>query len=92
MTVWKDKERANKAIHFSKEIGKQLFAQYLLSKDRVWPPDKVERCALGMFGMGLAFAFTHSVPKATIPLFWAGGKVQYQGKSINWVPLFPNAE
>jgi hypothetical protein len=91
MTVWKDKERATKALNFCKVIGKQLFDQYLQSKNRVWTPDKVERCALGMFGMGLAFAFTHSVPKATIPLFWAGGKVKYQEKTINWVPLFPNA-
>jgi len=28
---------------------------------------------------------------ATLPLFWAGGKVNFQGKIMNWVPLFPNA-
>lgn len=91
MAVWKDVERATKALNFCKEIGKQLFEQYLQSKKREWPPEKVERCALGMYGIGLAFAFTHSIPKATIPLFWAEGKVRYQGKTINWVPLFPNA-
>ena len=91
LNVWKKRELAEKAIDFCKEIGRQLFAQYLVSQGYPWPEEKIDRCALGMFGMGLAFAFTHSVPKATIPLFWAGGKVQFQGKTINWIPLFPNA-
>lgn len=91
LSVWKDKERATKALNFCKEIGRQLFQQYLQDQEYVWPETRIHRCALGMFGMGLAFAFTHSIPKATLPLFWAGGKVQFQGKTINWVPLFPNA-
>lgn len=89
--VWRSKEPAAIALNFVRVIGCHLFAQYLQSQSEPWPEAKIERCAMGMFGMGLAFAFTHSVPKATIPLFWAGDKVKFQGRTINWIPLIPGA-
>lgn len=90
-SAWKTPEHAARALALCKEIGSQLFQNYLKEADRNWPAAKVQRCALGMYGMGLTFAFTHSIPKATLPLFWAGGKVKFEGKTLNWVPLFPNA-
>lgn len=90
--IWKNSEDAGRALVFCKEIGVQLFRQYLQDAGYTdWHPQKIERCALGMYGLGLAFAFTHSIPKASLPLFWASGKIFYQNKIINWVPLFPNA-
>lgn len=91
LDIWKTEDRVTRAIAFCKEIGQQLFQSYLDSMDYKWEPEKVRRCALGMYGIGMAFAFAHSVPKVTLPLIWAGGKVQFQTKSINWIPLFPNA-
>ncbi len=89
--IWKNEDRRLRAVGFCKEIGIQLFRQYLLRIGYAWDETKIQRSAMGMFGMGLTFAFSHSCPKATIPLFWAGGKVIFEGKSVNRVPLFPNA-
>jgi hypothetical protein len=91
LSIWKDTDRIFRATHFCKEVGWQLYQGYLESVGYKWDPDKTKRCALGMFGIGLALAFSHSVPKATLPLFWFGGKVKVQDRQVNWVPLFQNA-
>ena len=60
---------------FYTDVGRQLFVNYIeIMKERRpdykdWPPEKLERCSLGMWGFGMAFAFAHSVPKASLPLF-----------------------
>jgi hypothetical protein len=91
LSVWKSSDRVEQALAFCKRIGQQLMTHYLASVGYDWDIVKVQRCALGMFGMGLTVVFSHSVPKASIPLFWANGKVSLGDTSINWIPLFPNA-
>ena len=82
---------------FCTDVGRQLFVNYIeiMKKRRSdyqdWPPEKLERCSLGMWGFGIAFAFAHSVPKASLPLLWGEGTVTWSGATVsNWKPLFPN--
>ena len=84
------------AKQFCAAIGTQLFEQYLLAQAAVrkwdpWPPEKIARASVGMHGLGMVHAFAHSVPKATLPLLWQGGKVTLNGRTVNWVPLFKNS-
>jgi hypothetical protein len=77
-------------------VGQQLFRRYLESKVEssnwtMWPDEKIAKCGMGMWGLGLAIAFSHSVPKATLPHFWSEGEVKFNGVTINWLPLFPNS-
>jgi hypothetical protein len=76
---------------FCRQIGLQLFEHYLKEKGWEWPRQKVESASFGMYGLGLNIAFGHSVPKASLPLFWAKGTVRYDGSTLEWVPLFENA-
>ncbi len=96
-----EKER-EKAVQFCKKVGYQLFYNYLkMKKDTAswgdWPNAKVRECALGMRSLGLSLAFAHSVPKASLPLFWAAGPVKVSGRpnrrnrTVTWVPLFRSA-
>lgn len=85
-----------KAIAFCQDVGQQLFDNYLESMHQKkgwsrWEDDRRTACALGMHGMGLLVAFAHSIPKAALPLLWGKGKVTWEGRSIEWLPLFPNA-
>lgn len=79
-------------------IGGQLWRSFLLSKfceiDPIrWTDERIARCSLGMDGMGLAFGFAHSIPRAALPVLWARGKVKASdGREFDWEPLFPNAE
>ena len=91
MSVWKKTKDARRAADFCRNVGEQLFRQYIQAQKWTWHETKIQRCALGMYGMGLAFAFAHSVPKASLPLFWASGTVKLGRKPVNWEPLFPNA-
>lgn len=93
MTIWKDANDARRAANFCRDVGGKLFRQYLQAQNWQWHETKIQRCALGMYGMGLAFAFAHSVPKASLPLFWATGMVKggKRSKAFKWEPLFPNA-
>lgn len=45
-----------------------------------------------MYGLGMALAFGHSVPKASLPLFWMDGDVTIGANSLKWQPLFPDAK
>lgn len=92
---WKSAPLETKAREFCENVGQQLWSCYLKQKTfdmTSWPVERVARCSLGMEGVGLTFAFAHSVPKATLPLFWAKGTVTINGKSKMWQPLFPYAD
>lgn len=95
LDYWRDagkqSDLVTRAIAVCRELGEGLFRNYLDSVTYKWPPEKISECALGMHGLGLALAFSHSIPKAALPLFWAKGEVTFQGKKINWMPLFENA-
>lgn len=84
-----------RAKRFSTEVGRQLFSNYLLGRQGVgwkpWPEQKLHNAANGMHGLGLTYGFAHSIPKACLPLMWGSGKVAYNGKEVNWTPLFPNS-
>lgn len=75
-------------INFCKEIGRQLFTNYLQSQQWIWSAEKIEMCGLGMNSFGLGLVFSHSIPKSTLPLFWGSGAVKFKGSSTNWIPLF----
>lgn len=62
-----------KVLDFCKAVGFRLLGDY--PQDMVkqkgwtmWPYDKHSHAALGMHGLGLARAFGHSIPKASLPL------------------------
>ncbi|OOE10957.1 hypothetical protein BSR09_06695 [Stutzerimonas degradans] len=89
-------EQCECARSFCSSIGRQLWVNYvtqmgILKGWEMWPDEKLDNCALGMHGLGLAHAFGHSVPKASLPLLWGSGPVQWGGKTIEWKPLFKNA-
>jgi hypothetical protein len=90
-------KKLDRAHLVTQHLGEQLFTRYLERQSAqsgwtMWPQDKIRKCALGMWGLGLAFAFPHSIPKATLPVFWSYGKVDIEGKTLEWRPLFENAE
>jgi len=92
---WKDAAALVRARTFCENVGAQLWQSYLEKKNfdlSAWPDSRVKLCALGMEGLGLTFAFPHSVPKASLPLLWARGKVTAHATSLDWIPLFPNAD
>ncbi len=92
---WKDSNSLDRARNFCKNVGSQLWYNYIIKKNfeqSSWPESRVNLCALGMESLGLTFAFPHSVPKASLPLLWARGKVTAYSTSLNWLPLFPNAD
>src|ERR1035437_219332 len=92
---WKDSATLLRAKTLCEDIGHQLWRRYIMKKNfdlTAWPDDRVRLCALGMEGLGLTFAFPHSVPKASLPVLWANGRVTLDGISIDWKPLLPNAD
>lgn len=88
-------DEVTRARRFSTEVGRQLFSNYLLGRQKIgwtpWPEQKLQNAANGMHGLGLTYGFAHSIPKACLPLMWGSGKVVYNGKEVNWTPLFPNS-
>lgn len=88
---WGNEERKRRAMSFCAHLGAQLFGMYLEQAHKPFPAEKRKVCCFGMLGLGLALAFGHSVPKASLPLFWMGGRVTWQGITLDWTPLFPNA-
>ncbi|MCK9747926.1 phosphoribosyltransferase-like protein [Pseudomonas syringae] len=90
------------AIEFCRTVGQQLFDHYLAKREaeveeekpgtwKPWDESKRKKCCFGMNGLGLTHAFSHSVPKATLPLLWCRGTVEWTGYTLEWVPLFENA-
>ena len=83
---------------FCADVGRQLLVNYVRHMvdhkgwDWVhWNATKLDKGATGYHGLALTHAFAHSVPKATLPLLWFGGRVKYGGREIVWHPLFANA-
>lgn len=88
--------RRQEAVAFCRDVGRQLFGAYLDGMRKSagwdsWPKEKVDMCGLGMNGLGMVHAFSHSVPKATMPLIWGSGEVEWKGRRVLWRPLLPNA-
>lgn len=88
---WKKESQRIELEKFCRVVGTQLFAEYLRQKGWTWPQRKIAVSALGMHGLGLNLAFSHSVPKASLPLLWSSGTVVFDGSKIEWRPLFSNA-
>ena len=77
-------------IHFCRDIGTQLMFnrfQRLGHEGEIASEMASEHC-LGFGNLGLLVAFAHGLPDNLVPLFRHGGKVFYNGKHIEWVPLF----
>jgi hypothetical protein len=81
--IWGDQERIERAINFCRDVGEQLFRHYLTAKEWTWPERRIRESSLGVRSNALALAFAHSVPKATLPLFWMEGTVRLGNKEIN---------
>jgi hypothetical protein len=93
LAIWKSEERVDRAMKFCYDVGLQLFRQYLHWKGwTAWDEKRILHSGLGMYGLGLALAFGHSVPKASLPLFWMDGDVTIGKHSLRWQPLFPDAK
>ncbi len=88
---WKTAGQRERAMEFCRLVGDQLFRNYLIRKGWTWPEKKIEPCCFGMYGLGLTVAFSHSVPKASLPIYWMDGRVNYNGYTIEWMPLFQNS-
>lgn len=85
-----------RAAAFSRTVGSQLFSNYVDGMKvsagwSSWAPEKIQRASIGMHGLGLTHGFSHSIPKASLPLFWGSGPVRLNGSVVNWSPLFPNS-
>ncbi|MBN2976389.1 phosphoribosyltransferase-like protein [Pseudomonas lactucae] len=86
----------SEALEFCRRIGRQLLESYLNlqiqnKKWNMWSEERLDRSSLGMHGLGLTHAFGHSIPKASLPLLWGHGQVEWKGKVIDWLPLLPNS-
>jgi hypothetical protein len=91
VAIWGNLERLNRAKRFCTEVGRQLFLQYLARQGWEWDSRRVDQASLGFNACGLTLAFAHSIPKSSLPLFWADGDVVFGNASLRWFPLFPNA-
>ena len=76
---WPNEQSLERAMRFRAEVGAQLWKGFIRRKHgdnfdaSRWPLDRIRRCGLGMDGLGLTFAFPHSVPRATLPIFGQEG-------------------
>jgi len=90
LTLWRDHDGARRAAEICGRIGEQLYRRHLDLKGKSWPQRRIAESAFGVRYNGLALAFSHSVPKETLPLFWIGGEVEILGRATEWEPLFPS--
>ena len=88
---WGSEEKRERASQFCASLGGQLFELYIQTMKWPWPQKKKAPCCLGMLGLGLEVGFAHSIPKASLPLFWMDGPVKWDGSRLDWMALFPNA-
>lgn len=88
---WRDDAQLERATNFLQRIGGELFREYLSRALYKWDERKIAPCAFGMHGLGLVLGFSHSIPKSSLPVFWADGTISAPSGTCNWTPLFPNA-
>lgn len=91
-TGWTNEDKRQRAINFCSEVGYQLYQSYLQSHNKEKPDAWIRQCALGVRQAALTTAFSHSIPKETLPLFWANGTIKWGRKNVLWTPLFQAAE
>jgi hypothetical protein len=92
LEIWGSRGKVERALKFCAEIGRQLYRLYVNKRGKQMPERKLEEASLGIRGMALALAFSHSVPKETLPLFWMGGGIEWDKKKVHWYPLFEAGE
>lgn len=90
--LWGTAEKLERARTFLWTIGKQLIQAYLGRQGWGWSDRRMAQAGLGVYASGLTLVFYHSIPKETLPVFWARGNVVWKSKSLSWEPLFANAE
>ncbi|SEQ54973.1 hypothetical protein SAMN03159444_01916 [Pseudomonas sp. NFACC02] len=80
----------NEAIAFCRSIGKQLLRNYLNTQVQtkgwdMWADERLEKCALGMHGLGLTHAFGHyrSQGDASSSLGARSGRVERQNDRLD---------
>ncbi len=87
---WGDEQQTAKA--FCHDLGLALWRSYQTAKGKNWSEKRLSDCALGAGNMGMLFAFAHSLPKSTLPVFWCHGEVPAaNGRIRKWLPLFKSA-
>ncbi len=88
--VWGTSERAASARRLLRKLGEQLYRQHFSEKaepgesrsDR-W----FEQAGLGAGGLALTLALARSVPKSSLPVIWAEGRIRIGNKNLQWTPL-----
>jgi len=92
--VWGGIQKAKSARKFLQQIGQQLYISDMETR-KVKPRAKgsiwLKQAGLGAGGLALTIALARSVPKSTLPVVWAGGKVKFRGKEIHWHPLLASS-
>lgn len=91
-TNWTNEDKRKRTMDFCSEVGYQLYQSYLQSHNKPKSEAWVRQCALGVRQAALTTTFSHSIPKETLPLFWANGTIQWGRKNVLWTPLFQAAE
>lgn len=92
LEIWGSREKVERALKFCTAVGRQLYRLYINKRGKQMLERKLEEASLGIRGMALALAFSHSVPKETLPLFWMGGEIEWDRKKVRWLPLFEGGE
>lgn len=90
--IWGSEEDAKRAMRDCAAIGRQLYKLYVEKRAKPKTDRQIDEASLGVRGLSLAIAFSHSVPKETLPLFWMGGNIQVEGRKPLWIPLFQGGE
>jgi hypothetical protein len=82
--IWKSDDHVTRALKFCRSIGSQLTAGPSIEHPEIPVSDD---SALGTWALALALAYPYSIPNSTLPLFWARGRVYWDGGQIDWIPL-----
>lgn len=90
-----------KAMEFCEKTGGQLVTIYLERENKrilaaggslkIIDEDRVKKWSLGAMRFASTIVFSSSVPKPVLPLFWLGGDIELNGRTITWNPLFWDA-
>jgi hypothetical protein len=90
--IWGSEDDAKRAMRDCAIIGRQLYKLYVEKRAKPKTDKQLDEASLGVRGLSLAIAFSHSVPKETLPLFWMGGNIEVGGRKPLWMPLFESGE